>query len=70
MTDSTHHSELLTFEALCAWTGYEKPTAVRRWLDDHQVPCWENKHGQPITLASAVREALGVEPADPPVEFR
>ena len=55
------HSEmtdLLDIEALKAWTKYERPAHVQRWLDEHGIPYVLGKNGMPCTTLQAINDRL------------
>ena len=50
----------LTPEDLRRLTGYERPSDVRRCLDEHAVRYLTGKGGQPFTTIAAMNAALGL----------
>lgn len=50
--------ELLTFYDVAKWLGYERPSAVRNWLERNQVPHSDDARGRPITTRACIEAAL------------
>lgn len=49
---------LLNFESLCEWTGYQRPSAVRRWLERSGIRYHADAEGNPVTTVDAVNASL------------
>ena len=49
---------LISFKDLKSWTGFKKPKAVKKWLEENDIPFFFNKAGEPVTTYTAVDAAL------------
>ncbi len=46
--------EIVPFSDLCELSGRERPSAVRKWLQKHQIPYYVDADGRPCTTATAL----------------
>lgn len=51
--------ELVTLDRLREWLGYERRSAIIRWLDAHGVQWKPAANGDPVTTCGQINAALG-----------
>lgn len=49
---------LVKFEELAEWSGLERPSAVRRWLQERGIPIITRRDGRPVTTEAAIDAAI------------
>lgn len=52
----------LTTEDLQAWSGYDRPADLRRWLQEQGIRYFPGKGGKPCTTIALVNAAAGLAP--------
>lgn len=52
------NQNLVDFEQLKAWSKFQRPTDVIRWLSQHQVPYFVGRDGLPATTLQAINSRL------------
>lgn len=58
----------LSFEQLKAFTGYERPSDVIKWLDLNRIP-YKIAKKAPVTTLSALNKAIIGDDDDEEIEF-
>ncbi len=56
------HTELITTDQLRQWSGYERVSDIRRWLDRNRITWLPGKGDEICTTLDWIKESQGVTP--------